>query len=395
MRTLRKAVGRRRADQREQNHAAAACRNVLGDRERQAAAAANQRKRTCPSHAWRGAHVSTSASARLVAMVKGRLPARMNSKIRLTKALSGCAAADPLDAGAKLAFTEKQIAVGIAHAVNFGLGQAAPAHADNIETDQEGQRSLRHAERDDIGAHAAHADDHGSLANAHELAYRDVAAEHDLVADRDVTAKHRVVGEDDVVADLAVVADMGADHQKAIIADFSQPVIVLGAGVHRHVFADVAFGANCQAGRAAAIAERLRRRTKRRERMNDRARADAGVTGDVDMGNQPAVVADRNVGADRAIGADLRALPDDGAALNPRCRIDPGLGSSVSHDYAHTAPLIGLKSSRRGRLRRRSRRSPWLRRDTTTCSCGARCGSCDIRRCRRARRACETCTCRW
>ena len=64
---------------------------------------------------------------------------------------------------------------------------------------------MRQAERDDVGAHAAHADDHRAFADAHELVHRGLPPKNDVVADRDMAAEHRVVGEDHVVADVAVV----------------------------------------------------------------------------------------------------------------------------------------------------------------------------------------------
>ena len=112
------------------------------------------------------------------------------------------------------------------------------------------ERTLRHAERDDVGADAAKPDDHRALADAHELAHRDAAAEHDIVADADMAAEHRVVGEHHVVADVAVVADMAADHEEAAVADLRHAAAVLGAGVHGDVFADVAVGADHEPGRA-------------------------------------------------------------------------------------------------------------------------------------------------
>ena len=163
---------------------------------------------------------------------------------------------------------------------------------------------MRHAIRDHVGANAAQPDDHCALADAHELAHRHAAAEHDMIADRDVTAENSVVGEHHMVADLAIMRDMRADHEKTAVANFGDAAAVLGAGVHGDVFADIAIGADHQPGRPAAIAERLRRRTKRSKRMNDGARTDCGVAGEIDMRDQSATVADAHMRADSAIRTD-------------------------------------------------------------------------------------------
>jgi len=88
-------------------------------------------------------------------------------------------------------------------------------------------------------------------------------------------------------------------------------------GIHRHRLADGAALADLQPGRFTAIAERLRRRTKRGERIDRAAGADAGVPHDMDMGDQLAVRADNDVAANHAEGADRRALADHSTVFNP------------------------------------------------------------------------------
>ena len=78
---------------------------------------------------------------------------------------------------------------------------------------------------------------------------------HVTVADADMAGKQSVVGKHDVVSDLAIMSDMRTDHKKTVVADLRDPAAVLGAGAHRHVFADVAIGADHEPGRTAAITE--------------------------------------------------------------------------------------------------------------------------------------------
>ena len=84
--------------------------------------------------------------------------------------------------------------------------------------------------------------------------------------------------------------------KKAAVADFGHAAAVLGAGIHGDIFADVAVGADHEPGRPAAIVHRLRRRAERGKRMDDGARADRGMAGEIDMREQPAAVADVTCG---------------------------------------------------------------------------------------------------
>src|SRR5664280_1245001 len=81
---LRIVLRPRNALQRKQQNMSAARAYRIRNRQRQAAAAANQRERALLAHGRRGAHASSSASTRLIAMVSGRVPARMKSIILRT-----------------------------------------------------------------------------------------------------------------------------------------------------------------------------------------------------------------------------------------------------------------------------------------------------------------------
>lgn len=55
---------------------------------------------------------------------------------------------------------------------------------------------------------------------------------------------------------------------------------------------------------------RLRRRPQRSERVNDRAFADCGDAGNMNLGDEANAVAKLNIRPDYTIGADLDALAD-------------------------------------------------------------------------------------
>ena len=314
----------RHAAQQEQNHAPPTLGHRLRNRERHAAAAADHRERALLGDGGGRVHASSSASRRLIAIVKGRFPARMNSISLAPSASLPNSRGHALHARAEFAGSEKQRFVGLAVALNVGLGKSAPAHADHVEADEMRQRPLRHAPGNDIGANAAQAHDHRALADAHELAYRHAAAEHDIVADGGMTAEQDVVGEHHIVSHLAIMRHMGADHEETMVADFGHAAAVLGAGIHGDIFADIAVGADHEPRRPAAVMRRLRRRAERCERMNDGARTDGCMAGEIDVPDQPAAVADRDMSADGAIGADRYIAADCSPRLDPSRGIDDG-----------------------------------------------------------------------
>ena len=59
-------------------------------------------------------------------------------------------------------------------------------------------------------------------------------------------------------AQQQIVIDYLDGGKWTLVADFRDPAVVLGAGVHRHVLTNVAIGSHHQSRRPAAIAGRLR-----------------------------------------------------------------------------------------------------------------------------------------
>src|SRR5262249_61123019 len=92
---------------------------------------------------------------------------------------------------------------------------------------------------------------------------------------------------------------------------------VLRTGIYGDTFADVAIGADHESGWTAAVLDGLRRSAERGEWVKHGARADRGVAGDVNVGQEPATVTDLNVGADDAIRPDRHILPDHPPPSHP------------------------------------------------------------------------------
>src|SRR6267142_1833527 len=138
-------------------------------------------------------------------------------------------------------------------------------------------------------------------------------ADEDEIADLAMAAERLRRCENHVIADLAIVPDMAAIHEVAALADAGDTAAGNGAGVHGDGFADGAARADLEPGQFAAIAQALRRRAERDERIDDAAVADRGLRGDVHMRDQLAVGADNDVGPDDAIGADRGPLADHSA----------------------------------------------------------------------------------
>ena len=150
--------------------------------------------------------------------------------------------------------------------------------------------------------------DHDAFADAHILMHRDLTAEKYMIADAHVAAEHDVVGKGDVIAQLAIVTDVGSDHEKTAFADTGYSAAVFGPRVHGHAFAQFAARPYHQPRGAAAIMDRLRRRSERHERIDDGPLADRGDAADAHMGDETHAAAKLDIGSDQAIRPDLNSL---------------------------------------------------------------------------------------
>src|SRR4051794_31361690 len=132
-----------------------------------------------------------------------------------------------------------------------------------------------------------------------------------------------------VVPDDAVVPDMTAIHEVAAIANSSYPAAGHAAGIHRDLLSHRAAVADLQPAEFAAIAQGLRRCPQRDEWVNRAVIADRGLSRDMHVRHQPAVVADDNVGTDDAVGTYIGTLADDSAVFNARGGIDTAHRSAI------------------------------------------------------------------
>src|SRR5260370_17864056 len=218
--------------------------------------------------------------------------------------------------------TEEHRLIRFSEPMDIGFGRSAPSHADDVEADQIRYRTLDEAKGDHVGAHAAQPQNHCAFADTHELTHSCRAAEHREVADRDMAAQDHVVGKDYVVADLAVMADVGPYHEPAAISDFGYAAIVLGPGIHGDAFTDIAFGADHESGRAAAVSDGLRRSAQRGEWIKHGARADCGMPRNMYVSNELATVPDLHVRANDAIRPDRYVVADHRPRFDAGGRID-------------------------------------------------------------------------
>src|ERR1700730_14424320 len=187
----------------------------------------------------------------------------------------------------KGAGAEKHCLVSAAYPLDLHFGPATPAHANNIEADEVGKRSLHQPERNHICSHSAHAHHHSTLADPHELAHRRLASKNNEIADRHMPAKHDIICESDVVSDLAVMTDVGPDHQKTSVSHFGHTSVILRPRIHCDILANIAIGTNDEPSGSAAIFHRLGRGSERYERMDRGTRSDDGMPSDLNMACKP------------------------------------------------------------------------------------------------------------
>src|SRR5580658_2614504 len=200
--------------------------------------------------------------------------------------------------------------------------RAAAPQPDDVQSNQICDLTEHIAERDDVAGRARKSRHHGTLADADELMHRGVTAEKTVITNVDVATEHHVVGEDYGIAHIAIVANVASNHQQTMFADASYSAAVFGAGIDGHAFAQLTAWPYNQLGRAAAIVHRLRRRSQRCERIDDRTVTDSGHAGDVNMGDEAHACAKRNAGSDNAIRPNLHAVTQARGISHARGRID-------------------------------------------------------------------------
>lgn len=78
----------------------------------------------------------------------------------------------------------------------------------------------------DVVRHAAHAADHGVVADPDELMDAGEAADNRAVFDQDMTGQGCAVAHDDPIAHGAVVGDMAVGHDEAAVADGNHAIFL-------------------------------------------------------------------------------------------------------------------------------------------------------------------------
>src|SRR5262249_9367250 len=129
--------------------------------------------------------------------------------------------------------------------------------------------------------------DEGILADTAKLMDCGVSAKNDEVIDNGVTAERRVVADDHAIPHDAVMSDMAARHEEASIANDCLATSGHGAKMEGYAFADDVVRADDKAGVLALVLQVLGRMAKGRIGIDDRARSDAGVSGDRHVTDEP------------------------------------------------------------------------------------------------------------
>ena len=117
----------------------------------------------------------------------------------------------------------------------------------------------RHHVRRHVARHGRVVGDERVRADLAELVDGGEPAHDHPVAEVHVAAERRVVGEDALVADDAVVRDVRVGHEEVVVADARDALVLLGAAIERHEFADHVAVADLEPGRLAAVLLVLRR----------------------------------------------------------------------------------------------------------------------------------------
>ncbi len=160
------------------------------------------------------------------------------------------------------------------------------------------------------------------LADAAILVQGRQAADDHMVADGDMAGERRIVGHRHIVAHHAIMGDMHPDHEIPVVADPGRDTGLVGAAVHRHIFAQDIVAADVEARGFPLEPAVLRRLPQGNERMHHGAGADARLARHDHMGVQDDARLDRHLVVNAAIGTDLRIVGNyrtarhDGGAMD-------------------------------------------------------------------------------
>jgi len=154
---------------------------------------------------------------------------------------------------------------------------------------------------------------------------RDPQAVDRSFADLDVPAERRVIREHAMRADHAVVTDVGAGHEKIVVRDTRDELILRRAAVDRAVLAKRVALADLEPSRLALVLQVLRRGADRCELKDMIIAPDRRGPLDHDMRTDAAARCDRHVRTDHRVGTDLdiavdiRSAIDQGSGMDGHC----------------------------------------------------------------------------
>lgn len=216
---------------------------------------------------------------------------------------------------------EEEFFVGGLEGFDVVLGKAATLETDQVEAAGVGGIAVDNHEGrhvlDNLGAAA----NNRMLADAAELVDRTHAGNDGMIFNDDVAGDANGVGKDDVAAELAVVGDVGVAEQQIMRADAGGQAFV-GAAVDGGVFAKNVVVADFEVSGIAEVFEILGLAADDGEGEKLVAAADLGMTFENDVGVQDAIVAEFNMVANDAIGANADILSQGGERRNNSSRVN-------------------------------------------------------------------------
>ena len=220
------------------------------------------------------------------------------------------------------------------------FGKSAALESDFV--DSIGVRVARggsHGERQDVLRDGRASANVGMRADAHELMHRAERAHDRPFFHCDMTRDGGAVDEHGMIADHAVVADMGVSHDQQMIAEPGNSSALDGSAIDGDAFANLVVITDFQTSGLAFVSDVLRRHADGREGKEDIVRSDFGGTFDGNMRDEPAILAEFDVGSDYAVRAYLAGRGNFSAFIDNRSGVNV-------HGRGCTLPVASLRVPR-------------------------------------------------
>ncbi len=212
-------------------------------------------------------------------------------------------------------FFEEEFFVSCLDGADVIFGEAATLQAHEVDATGSGGIAIHDHEGRDV------LDDFGTASNdrvgsdAAELVHGGQTGDDDVVLDDDVAGEADGIGEDDVIAELAIVGDVRIAEQQVVGAD-ARGQFLEGAAMDGGVFAEDVVIADFQIGGLGDVFEVLGFSSDGGEGEKLVAAADFRVSFDDDVRVEHAIIAQLDVRANHAEGADADIFPDPGVGRN-------------------------------------------------------------------------------